>query len=174
MWKNSSIGIEKYHLHLLPSPLGATRGCVNWHTHTHTHIHTIYILNKWKILNFPLIFFYFTYLFYSRIDLFSYFLPSSLSRSRCRGSSCPFVKMGNCSAYAFIRFPIPWGKSKWIYAFGPCLIMLSGIHWWWLFIVNRHALNPEWTYSELINPTLITWGVFHERRFNKHWVNAEL
>ena len=33
--------------------------------------------------------------------------------------------------------------------------MLSEIHWWWLFIVNRHTPNPEWTYSELINPTLI-------------------
>ena len=27
-----------------------------------------------------------------------------------------------------LEFPIPWGKSKWIYAFGPCLIMLSEIH----------------------------------------------
>ena len=117
--------------------------------------HTIYIFNKWKILNFPLILFYcFILLTHWLAQLFPAKLSLALSLPR---RYCFFwLKLVTARHVRALKFLIPWGKSMRIYGFGPCLIMLSEIHWWWLFKVNRHAPNPAWTHSELIKPTLIT------------------
>ena len=125
---------------------------------THTHTHNIHI--EWvediKLSSYFILLIYFTHaLTCSAISCRA--LSHALAAA---GAVTHLLKWVTARHTRSLEFPIPWGKSKWIYAFGPCLIMLSEIHWWWLFIVNRHALNPEWTYSRLINPTLITRGLF--------------
>ncbi len=51
----------------------------------------------------------------------------------------------------------------------PWWIIVSELHWWWLFIVVTHALNSEWTNSELIERTWLSCSGTENSEFPVSW-----
>ncbi len=52
--------------------------------------------------------------------------------------------------------PVGWSKISFFFRWLPWWIVVSELHWWRHFILVTHALNLEWTYSELIELTPIS------------------